>query len=486
MYQDTFKDGFLWGGAVAANQCEGAYLEDGKGLNVTDVSTGLLRPPHMKWNGTEWEADLNGHFPSHEAIDFYHHYAEDMAFMGEMGFKAFRTSISWARIFPNGDEAEPNEAGLQFYDRLFDEMKKNGIEPVVTLSHYETPLYLLTKYGGWLNEKVIGFWYRYVKTVFHRYKGKVRYYLTFNEINNLFKIPFAAGGVLDIHPIHTDQVNADLSKKELYQAAHNIAVANAKTVELCREIVPEAKIGCMMSLSQLATYPTTCAPKDVIAAQRFQHQAMFFLELFCNGTYPSFVQKEWHEIGYEPAFRAKDLELIRNNTVDFIAFSYYKSCVIKDGEVMKTDTGGAYGANNPYITEYSPEPWKWPVDPAGLRYVCNFLNDHYHKPLFVVENGIGLDERLDPDGRIADTFREKYICEHLLQLKEAVRDGCDVMGYLYWGPIDIVSAGTGEMKKRYGFIYVDKNSDGTGTQQRSRKDSFYYYKHVIETNGRDL
>ncbi len=440
----------------------------------------------MKWNGTKWEADLNGYFPSHEAIDFYHCYAEDLALMGEMGFKAFRTSISWARIFPNGDEMEPNEAGLQFYDNLFDEMHKNGIEPVVTLSHYETPLYLLTEYGGWLNEKLIRFWCRYVKTVFERYKGKVRYFLTFNEINNLFKIPFAAGGVLDIHPVHTEKVNADLTKKELYQAAHHIAVANAKTVELCRQILPEANIGCMMSLSQLATYPTTCAPLDVLAAQRFQHQAMFFLELFCNGTYPSFVQKEWYEIGYEPVFKADELELIRNNTVDFIAFSYYKSCVIKDGEVMKTDTGGAYGANNPFITEYSPKPWRWPVDPAGLRYVCNFLNDHYHKPLFIVENGIGLDEQPDADGRIADTFREKYIREHLQQLKEAVRDGCDVMGYLYWGPIDIVSAGTGEMNKRYGFIYVDKDNDGAGTLQRSRKDSFDFYKHIIETNGKDL
>ncbi len=486
MYQDTFKEGFLWGGAVAANQCEGAYLEDGKGLNVTDVSAGLLRMPHMRWNGTKWEADLDGYFPSHEAIDFYHRYAEDISLMGEMGFKAFRTSISWARIFPNGDETEPNEAGLQFYDRLFDEMHKNGIEPVVTLSHYETPLYLLTEYGGWLNEKMIDFWYRYVKTVFERYKGKVRYFLTFNEINNLFKIPFAGGGVLDIHPIHTETVNADLTRKDLYQAAHYIAIANAKTVKLCREIIPDAKIGCMISLSQLATYPTTCAPQDVLAAQRFQHQAMFFLELFCNGAYPSFVQREWHEIGYEPVFHAEDLALIQNNTVDFISFSYYKSCVIKDGEVMKTDTGGAYGANNPFITEYSPKPWRWPVDPAGLRYVCNFLNDHYHKPLFIVENGIGLNEHPDSNGRILDTFREKYIREHLHQLKEAIRDGCDVMGYLYWGPIDIVSAGTGEMDKRYGFIYVDKDNNGAGTMQRSRKNSFDFYKHVIETNGKDL
>lgn len=486
MYQDTFKDGFLWGGAVAANQCEGAYREDGKGLTVTDVSAGLLCDPHMKWNGAKWEADLDGYFPSHEAIDFYHHYTEDLSLMKEMGFQAFRTSIAWARIFPNGDESEPNEAGLRFYDRLFDEMIQNGIEPVVTLSHYETPLHLMTEYGGWLNEKMIGFWLKYVKTVFERYRGKIHYYLTFNEINNLFKLPFAAGGILDIHPKHTEKVNSDLTKKDLYQAAHIIAVANAKTVELCRALAPEAKIGCMLSLSQLATYPATCDPRDVLAAQRFQHQAMFFLELFCNGIYPDFIQKEWHEIGYEPTFRKEDLELIHNHTVDFIAFSYYKSCVIKNGETMKTDTGGAYGANNPYITEYSPKPWRWPIDPIGLRYVCNFLHDHYHKPLFVVENGIGLREHPDSDGQIDDPFREKYIREHLFQLREAVRDGCDVMGYLYWGPIDIVSAGTGEMDKRYGFIYVDKDNTGAGTLRRSRKRSFSFYKHIIETNGREI
>lgn len=485
-YVDTFPDGFLWGGAVAANQCEGAYLEDGKELNVSDVSKGLLKDPAMKWDGAKWVPDLTGSFPTHEAIDFYHHYKEDLALMGEMGFKAFRTSISWGRIFPNGDDAEPNEKGLQFYDDLFDEMHKHGIEPVITLSHYETPLHLLTEYGGWLNEKLIGFWTRYVETVFKRYKGKVHYYLTFNEINNLFKIPFAAGGVLDIHPEHTERVNQDLTKKQLYQAAHYIAVANAKTVKLAHELCPDAKIGAMLSLSSLATYPTTCDPKDVLAAQRFQHQQMFFLDLFCKGTYSGTAKREWAEKDCQPVMQEGDLELIRANTVDFIAFSYYKSCVIKDGEVMKTDTGGAYGANNPYIKQYSPAPWRWPVDPYGLRYLCNFLNDHYNKPLFIVENGIGLDENPDENGRIEDPFRVQYVHDHLVQLREAIRDGCDVMGYLYWGPIDIISAGTGEMKKRYGFIYVDKDNDGKGTLKRSKKESFTWYKHVIETNGKEL
>lgn len=487
-YINTFPQNFLWGGAVAANQCEGAFREGGKKLNVTDVSKGLLKEPSMRWNEAiqKWEPVMEGMFPSHEAIDFYHRYKDDLALMGEMGFKAFRTSISWGRIFPDGDETEPSEEGLRFYDDLFDEMHKNGIEPVVTMSHYETPLHLLTEYGGWLNEKMIGLWLRYAKTIFKRYKGKVRYYLTFNEINNLFKVPFAAGGVLDIHPVHTDRVNQDLTKKELYQAAHYIAVANAETVRLARKIDPEMKVGAMLSLSSLATYPTTCDPRDVLAAQRFQHQQMFFLELFCKGRYPGFAKREWYENGWEPVINDSDLELIRANTVDFIAFSYYKSCVIKDGEIMKTDTGGAYGANNPYIKDYSPAPWKWPIDACGLRYLCNFLNDHYGKPLFVVENGIGLDETPDKDGRIHDSFRVKYVSDHLIQLREAIRDGCDIMGYLYWGPIDIISAGTGEMKKRYGFIYVDKDNDGNGTLARSKKDSFGWYREVIRSNGANL
>ncbi len=484
----AFPENFLWGGAVAANQCEGAYLEDGKKLDVSDVSKGLLKEPMMKWNGEKWEPDMKGYFPTHEAIDFYHRYKDDLALMGKdgMGFQAFRISISWSRIFPDGDEEKPNEKGLAYYDRLFDEMHTQGIEPVVTMSHYETPLHLLTEYGGWLNGKMIDFWLNYAWTILERYQDKVKYWLTFNEINNLFKFPFAAGGCLDIRPKHTDKVNQDLTKKELYQAAHHIAVANAKTVHLAREINSDMKVGAMLSLSSLATYPATCDPADVLAVQQFQHQQAFFLELFCKGKYSGLAKREWRENGWTPEIKEGDLQLIAQNTVDFIAFSYYKSCVLKDGETMKTDTGGAYGANNPYITDYSPQPWRWPVDPLGLRYLCNYLNNIYEKPLFVVENGIGLHEKPDDEGKIHDDFRRRYVAEHLKQLKEAIADGCRVMGYLYWGPIDIVSAGTGEMRKRYGFIYVDRDNEGNGTLKRSKKASFDWYKHVIETNGREL
>lgn len=482
-----FPNDFFWGGAVAANQCEGAFLEDGKQWNVTDVSRGLLKDPAMIYENGQWKPDPEiDLLPSHEAIDFYHRYEEDLDLMQEMGFKMFRTSISWARIFPNGDEEEPNEAGLQYYDDLFDAMLARGIEPFITLSHYETPLHLLSEYGGWLNEKMIDFWMRYAKTVLERYKGKVHYYVTFNEINNLFKIPFAAGGVLDIHPTHFEKINQDLSLKQLYQAAHYIALANAKTIALAKEIDPSIQVGCMLSLSSLATYPATCDPKDVLAAQRFQHQQMFFLDIFLKGKYPGYAKRIWREQDCEPKMNPGDLKLLENNRSAFIAFSYYKSCVIRDGEVMKTDTGGAYGANNPYITEYSPVPWRWPVDPHGLRYLCNFLNDLYGVPLFVVENGIGLDETMQNEETISDPFRQHYVKEHLLQLHEAIEDGCDVRGYLYWGPMDIVSAGTGQMKKRYGFVYVDKDDEGNGSYRRIRKESFWFYQAVIHSNGQAL
>lgn len=486
----NFPKDFLWGGAVAANQLEGAYLEDGKKLNVTDVMVGLINKPDLKWNDAtgKWEAafDPDKVYLSHDGIDFYHRYKEDLALMAGMGFKAFRTSISWARIFPNGDEKEPNEAGLKFYDDLFDEMIRLGMQPVVTLSHYETPLHLITEYGGWLNEKLIDFWMNYVNVVFNRYKGKVKYYMTFNEINNIFRLTFAAGGVLKIDSEDKSTPNADLNDKDIYQASHYMFVANAKTVKLCREIDPAAKVGCMLSLSSLATYPYSCNPDDVYGALQFQRKQKLFLDVMCKGRYPGYLRRIWRENQEMPVIKEGDEELIAANTVDYIAFSYYRSAVFKSDGTITVDTGGAAGVENPYLEGCSPPPWRWPIDPKGLRYVCNILNDEYGLPLFIVENGIGLDENLDENKRIADDFRREYVKKHLLQVDEAIQDGCNIIGYLYWGPIDVVSAGTGEMRKRYGFVYVDRFNDGTGTLERVKKDSYDWYKEVIATNGESL
>ena len=491
----AFPEGFLWGGAVAANQLEGAYLEDGKQLNVTDVMTGIGNKPDIQWNEEtgKWEPSLTYEHVhlSQEGIDFYHRFKQDLALMAGMGFKAFRTSISWARIFPHGDEEEPNEAGLAFYDDLFDTMLELGMEPVITMSHYETPLGLLVDYGGWLDRRMIGFWERYVRTILERYKGKVKYWMTFNEINIGRMIPFAATGVLDIHPTNKEVPNADLTQQQLYQAWHHQFVANALAVRLAREIDPACKVGIMLSQSGIACYPETCNPDDVLGAQAMQRKQSFYSDVMLKGRYPGYVRRIWAEEGVELDVRPGDMELIAANTNDFFAFSYYRSSVFSStaagAEDAASATSGATGnVKNPYLTACSPQPWCWPVDPKGLRYVCNYLQDRYDVPLFIVENGIGLDEGPDEEGRIRDPFRVEYVRDHLLQVEEAIRDGCDIMGYLYWGPIDVVSAGTGEMRKRYGFVYVDRFNDGTGTLERRKKDSYDWYRQVIETNGASL
>ena len=487
----VFPKGFLWGGAVAANQCEGAWLEDGKLPNITDIVVGInAKEAGLRWNEDtqKWEMalDENKVYLSHDGIDFYHRYKEDLALMAGMGFNSFRTSIAWGRIFPRGDESEPNEAGLQFYDDLFTEMKRLGMEPVVTLSHYETPLDLLTEYGGWANKKTIEFWKRYVTAVFRRYKGKVRYWMTFNEVNNLYRRPVISAGVLSLDP--PDKSNPLIVRREdMWQAYVNILVGNAWTVKIGHEIDPDNQIGCMLTSSCIATYPYTCDPKDAWGAyniQRISHY--YFGDPFCLGIIPGYVKRMWREENITPDLSEEEIQLIKDYPVDYLAFSYYRSGTFSSEVENAFDTGGITGKDNPYLKAVSPEPWKWPVDPEGIRYVLNVLHDRYHIPLFIVENGIGLDKHPDENGEIDDPFRVQYIRDHLVQVREALLDGVEIMGYLYWGPIDIVSAGTGEMRKRYGFVYVDRYNDGTGTLQRSKKNSYDWYKKVIASNGEDL
>ena len=485
-----FPENFLWGGAVAANQCEGAWLEDGKLPNVTDVLVGIMTGNKdeeigLTWNKNkqiyEMELDPNKVYLSHEAIDFYHTYKEDLKLMAEMGFKAFRTSISWGRIFPRGDEETQNEAGLKFYDDLFDEMLKLGIEPVITLSHYETPLPLVCEYGGWTNRKLIGFWERYVRTVLERYKGKVKYYMTFNEVNNAFKIPLVAAGVISFPPKYEGEKVSGLTKKEIYQACHNLFLANSLAVKAKDEIDPSAHMGVMCSFSSIATYPINADPLNVMGCMNFKRTQFFFTDVMCKGEYPGYVKRIWEEENCHPVFEEGDLEILKKYTNDYIAFSYYRSAVYDYTKEMRADTGGAIGLDNPYLKGKSPKPWEWPIDEVGFRIVCNELTDRYNLPLFPVENGIGLDE--NEETTMHDDARRSYLYNHLVQLHEAIKDGCDVLGYLWWGPIDIVSAGTGEMKKRYGFVYVDRHNDGTGDMHRAKKGSFDYYKEIIERNG---
>ena len=488
-----FPEKFMWGGAIAANQYEGAWLEDGKQPNVTDVVVGIMsRKPGIAWNEEtkkyEMKLDPEKAYLSHEAVDGYHRYREDLKLMAGMGFNAFRTSIAWGRIFPNGDEEEPNEAGLAFYEDMFKCMKELGMEPVITLSHYETPLHLVTEYGGWSDPRLIEYWKRYVTTVFTRYKGLVKYWLTFNEVNNMFRIPLVAAGVLTVKdPKDPSDPIGSTTKQDIWDGYHNILVANAETVRLGHEIDPDCQVGCMLTSSSVATYPFNCDPANVFGALESQRMANFYFgDPFCLGIIPAYLKKVWKEQGVTVEFTEEEKELIRKYTVDFFSFSYYRSSTYDLDYIMHGDTGGLVGKENPYLKDKAPQPWGWPVDPEGLRYTMNVLYDRYHLPLFIVENGVGLDENLDENGEIHDTFRVHYIEEHLKNVALALEDGVECMGYLYWGPIDVVSAGTGEMKKRYGFVYVDRFNDGHGTLERKIKDSYYRYKEIIESNGEKL
>ena len=464
-----FPKNFLWGGAVAANQCEGAYQEDGKGLSVQDVLPRGIRGSRTKLP-TEENLKL-------EAIDFYHRYPQDIKMFAEMGFKVFRTSIAWSRIFPKGDEEQPNEAGLEFYDRVFEECRKYGIEPLVTLSHYETPLYLAETYNGWTDRRMIGFYERYVRTVFKRYRGKVKYWLTFNEINSLLHAPFMSGGIANMQ---------GLTEQDLYQAAHHELVASALATKIGHEMMPDAMIGCM--ILSMPTYPLTPSPDDVIAAMDAEHRNYFYGDVHVRGKYPGYMKRYFREHGIQIQFAPEDEEILKN-TVDFVSFSYYMSvCATSDPEKQKKGLGNLLGGvPNPTL---KASDWGWQIDPKGLRYVLNMFYDRYQKPLFIVENGLGAVDVLveDENGNktVEDDYRIQYLKDHLIQVGEAIQDGVEIMGYTSWGCIDVVSASTAELKKRYGYIYVDRNDDGTGTMERDKKKSFYWYQKVIESNGEVL
>ncbi|MGG2079206.1 glycoside hydrolase family 1 protein [Lelliottia nimipressuralis] len=460
----TFPDTFLWGGAVAANQVEGAYLEDGKGLSTSDVQPkGVFGPVVERVPGDSGIKDV--------AIDFYHRYPDDIKLFAEMGFSCLRVSIAWTRIFPNGDEPQPNEAGLAFYDKLFDELAAHNITPLVTLSHYEMPWGLVKQYGGWGSRQVIGFFERYARTVFTRYKEKVKLWLTFNEINMSLHAPMTGVGLPETS-----------SKAEVYQAIHHQLVASALAVNACHEIVPEGKIGNML-LGGLV-YPLTCKPDDVLEALQENRAWQFFGDVQCRGAYPGYMLRFFRDNGIQLDVTDADREALKS-TVDFISFSYYMTgCVTTDEELNQQARGNILSmVPNPHLAS---SEWGWQIDPVGLRTLLNVLWDRYQKPLFIVENGLGAKDKPDADGVVQDDYRIAYLNDHLVQVREAMEDGVEVMGYTSWGPIDLVSASKAELSKRYGFIYVDRDNSGNGTLARSRKKSFYWYKEVISTKGASL
>lgn len=473
----VFPENFLWGGATAANQFEGAYDEDGKGLTVQDVTPkGGISSSPGDHNPIITEYPTSDNLKL-EGIDFYHRYKEDIALFAEMGFKTFRMSIAWARIFPNGDELEPNEAGLQFYDKVFDELAKYNIEPLVTLSHYETPLHLARHYNGWTNRKLITFYERYVRTVFTRYKNKVKYWLTFNEVNSVLHAPFMSGGI--VTPFE------ELSKQDLYQAVHHELVASALATKVGHEINPDFKIGCMVIA--MPAYGMTSNPLDQLAAHQFENQNYLFSDIHARGKYPNYIKRYFKANSIDIKFEKDDEEILKN-TVDFISFSYYMSVAqAHNPEDYEVGSGNILGGVvNPYLES---SEWGWQIDPIGLRLVLNDFYDRYQLPLFIVENGLGAKDILidGPDGpTVEDDYRIDYLKKHLVQVGEALKDGVELMGYTTWGPIDLVSASTAQLSKRYGFIYVDRNDDGSGSLKRYKKKSFNWYKEVIATNGENL
>jgi 6-phospho-beta-glucosidase len=478
MSHNQLPDDFLWGGAVAAHQVEGGWDQGGKGISIADVLSGGSRGvDRVITDGIKPEY----RYPNHQAIEFYSHYKEDVALFAEMGFKCFRTSIAWTRIFPNGDELTPNEAGLQFYDDLFDELLKYGIEPVITLSHFEMPYHLVKQYGGWANRQVVDCFVRFSEAVMRRYQHKVKYWMTFNEINNQRNWQFPLFGYCCSGVVFTEHENPE---QTMYQVFHHQFVASAKVVKLGHDINPDFKIGCMIACTPI--YPYSCHPDDMMYALDAMHQRLLFSDVQMRGYYPAYILKEWQRRGFHIEMQPGDEECLRQGCTDYLGFSYYMSNAVS---TQLEGNGGALSGfsgsiPNPHV---KASDWGWQVDPVGLRYSLNMLYERYQKPLFIVENGFGAIDTPQADGSINDDYRIAYLKAHIEQMKKAViEDGVPLMGYTPWGCIDCVSFTTGEYSKRYGFIYVDRHDDGSGSMARSRKRSFSWYQKVIATNGETL
>lgn len=480
-----FSDDFLWGGATAANQIEGAYLEGGKGLSTSDFAA--YKDPYEKGKVNNFTFDVSSaeltrykeqpdefDFPKRRGIDFYHRYEEDIALFAEMGFKVFRLSISWARIFPTGLEDKPNEEGLAFYDNVFDECAKYGIEPLVTMSHYEMPITLTEKYNGWMSRELVPLFEKYVRAILERYKNKVKYWITFNEMNMNLNSLYTGAGILE------DLVDHKL--QAAYQASHHQFIASALTVKAAKEIIPNVQIGCM--INQIEAYAKTTKPEDQLQAVKSNQLNMFYPDVQARGEYPTYMVKYFADNDIKLDIEEQDEQILKEGIVDFVAISYYMSHVAEAREDA-AELAGTF--DSPIKNEHLElSQWDWPIDPMGLRISLIKLYDRYQKPLFVCENGLGARDTLTPDGEIHDDYRIDYLKQHIEQMKEAVKEGVDLMGYTPWGCIDLISCGTSQMSKRYGLIYVDQDDRGNGTLNRYKKDSFYWYKKVIATNGEDL
>jgi 6-phospho-beta-glucosidase len=487
----TFPEGFLWGGAIAANQCEGGWDQGGKGVSVSDVvkfkdpdKMEDINDVHSFCDITDEEIeealksnDINL-YPKRHGIDFYNRYKEDIALLAGMGFKVFRLSIAWSRIYPNGDELQPNEEGLKFYDDVFDECLKYGMEPLVTMSHYEPPLQFCLKYNGWYDRRSIEFFTRYADTITRRYSKKVKYWLTFNEIDSILRHPFMTGGLIE------SRFTPEEFETVEYQAMHHQFVASALATKICHENIPGVMVGCM--LTKRTIYPYSCRPADILKAQQEMRAVYAFSDTQVRGEYPAYLLSMYKNKGIKLKIESGDLEIMKAYPVDFVSFSYYSSTCAADDttnlEIGLENT--ARGVLNPYIQR---NEWGWGIDPTGLRVSMVDLYDRYGKPLFIVENGLGAKDTVEPDGSIHDDYRIEYFRQHFISMHKAIEeDGVKLLGYTSWAPIDIISNSTNQMSKRYGFIYVDLDDYGNGTYVRRKKDSYNWYKEVIASNGANI
>lgn len=467
---------FLWGGATAANQLEGGYDSDGRGLSLSDVfrfyqkeDRKLMKKELTLKEVLELSKDTTGNFPKRRGIDFYNHYKEDIELLSKMGINAFRLSFSWSRIFPRGDESEPNEKGLQFYESVIDELLRHHIEPVVTLSHFETPLVIATEYGGWANKKVIDFYFRYCDTVFQRFKGKIKYWMSFNEINAALEIPFKGSALT--------YSEDDAYETRKHQALYHQFLASAMVTKQLHCIDSSAQMGCM--IASFTTYPETCHPKDIYQALLENRDYYFYMDVQVNGQYPDWYWKQLKKKKITLEIEPHELQILHDNTVDYISFSYYMSLTATHKLDKSIGEGNLKGSiDNPYLKKTD---WGWAIDPLGLRITMNEIYYRYHKPIMISENGFGAFDKLESDGCIHDSYRIAYLSEHIEAMLDAINeDGVDCIGYLSWSPIDMISAGTSEMSKRYGFIYVDYDDTGQGSGKRYKKDSYYWYQQFLK------
>ncbi|HDR7687830.1 glycoside hydrolase family 1 protein [Bacillus toyonensis] len=460
MLNTTFKKDFLWGASTSAYQVEGAYNEDGKGLSVQDVK---VIP--------EGTSDFK------VCSDHYHHFKEDVKLFAELGLNVYRFSIAWTRILPNGT-GEVNEKGITFYSNLIDELLKHDIVPLITMYHFDLP-YELEKKGGWSNRDTIDAFAQYCEILFERFGDRVKNWLTINEQNMMILHGQAIGTSI-------------LSQKELYQQNHHMLLAEAKVTNLCHKMIPDAKIGPAPNISYV--YPKTCKPNDIIAAQNCNAiRNWLYLDMAVYGRYNNIAWNFMKSKNIEPVILEGDMEILASSKPDYIAFNYYSSITVSeydenfviddagDQQIEVGEEGFFMGDDNEFLelTDFG-----WEIDPIGFRVTLREVNDRYHLPIIITENGIGAYDKVDEDGTVQDHYRIDYLKKHIEQMELAIADGVDVIGYCPWAAIDLISTHQG-FRKRYGFIYINRDEDDLKDLKRIKKQSFYWYKEVISSNGKE-